>query len=90
MDEAETSAKKVRSASARAKNTCNAMQDTIAECRGIQQEFTEAIKSLNRTCRRKYIELYSNTKEAYSVPYEWLEEEDNEEVRQQLSRMCRT
>ena len=89
MEAEESSAKKVRSASARASHADMAMRATISECNGVQKQFTEAIKSLNRTCRRRYIELFSNTRESYDIPQVWLEEEESETAREQLKKMSR-
>ena len=54
----------------------------------MQAKFTDALKSLNRTCRDKFLALYGgaqlSSEAANNMPESWIEEEENEEVRQKL------
>ena len=54
----------------------------------MQATFTDALKNLNRTCRDKFMALYGggqvSSEVANNMPESWIEEEENEEVRQKL------
>lgn len=63
------------------------MQATIGECKAVQGKYDDAIKSLNRTCRTKFIELFANSREACNVPESWLEEEDCQVTKEKLKIM---
>ena len=82
---AENSNKKVRCASSRAQKTTKAMGDTIDDCRGIQKKFKSAVKQLNTTCRRAFLNaLGTSSDEIFKVPIEWLEDEECDELRERM------
>ena len=92
LKETDKSNKKVRSTSSKAARVSKAMSDTVDSCRNVQHNFTDTLKSLNRTARLAFLDSIGCRNE-FSLPIELLDDERNPDVEslfQSLSHQYRS